>query len=134
MSRDHSANFKMKTKTQTAIAEPVAAMVVGSGPWLALRELLGEIEHAQRHFDGLATDKKRYRACKAAEERGLCEYLGEYEVCDGDGFLTGENAATFGLTEAGRAFLANTAVSEPGPVHSTSPRLPITQEPRPGSL
>lgn len=31
-------------------------------------------------------------------------------------------------------FMRNTAVSEPGPVHSTSPRLPITQEPRPGSL
>jgi hypothetical protein len=28
----------------------------------------------------------------------------------------------------------NTAVSEPGPVPSTSPSLPITQEPRPGSL
>lgn len=35
MSRDHSANFKMETTTQKTPVEPVAAMVVGSDPWLA---------------------------------------------------------------------------------------------------
>jgi len=34
MSRDHSANFKMETKTIQTPAEPATAMVVGSGPWL----------------------------------------------------------------------------------------------------
>lgn len=33
MSRDHSANFKMEMNTQQTPAEPVTAMVVGSGPW-----------------------------------------------------------------------------------------------------
>lgn len=35
MSRDHSANFIMETNTNQILAEPVTAMVVGSGPWLA---------------------------------------------------------------------------------------------------
>lgn len=34
MSRDHSANFKMETNTIQTPEKPVAAMVVGSGPWL----------------------------------------------------------------------------------------------------
>lgn len=47
MSRDHSANFKMETNTQQIPAEPVAAMVVGSGPWFSL--LLPD----GRRYDGL---------------------------------------------------------------------------------
>jgi hypothetical protein len=77
MSRDHSANFKMETNTQQTLVEPVAAMVVGSDPWLGL-PLTPEL---RRHFPKPCKPRKAHhcRLCAGKIEVGeLCckwEYL-----------------------------------------------------------
>jgi len=59
MSRDHSANFKMETNKIQTLEKPVAAMVVGSDPWLGVC-LFCENERQLKP----SCTKQRWKVCK----------------------------------------------------------------------